>query len=152
MNKFFFLVLASSISLSISAPVFAAVPQKLPEYKVPSAKKNPRFKVAMRVGIKGAAPISINTVARSGKKTFVSEISDDGQSETLVELYARKSQQGNKNGLYLDVTVTKRVRGLKKSSERTQLFAPENQEMEIGTGARGRNTASLSLAVMAHQL
>ncbi len=154
MNKFFFLALATSFTFAV--PAFAAVPQKLPEYKVSQNKipksKDTKFKVAMRVGLKGAAPISINTVARSGKKTYISEISDDGQNETLIELYARKSQQNNKNGLYMDVTVTKRVRGVKKSSERTQVFAPENQELEIGTAARGRSAANLSLAVMAHQL
>ncbi|MNL38733.1 hypothetical protein D3C87_1609680 [compost metagenome] len=149
MKKFFFLVFTTSFTFAI--PAFAAVPQKSPEYKV-SKSKVPKFKVAMRLGLKGAPPMSINTIAKSGKKTYISEISDDGQSETLVELYARKSQQNNKNGLYMDVTVTKRVRGQKKSSERTQIFAPDNQEMEVGTNSRGRSAANLSLAVMAHQL
>ena len=96
--------------------------------------------------------MSINTITKSGKKSYITEISDDGQSETMVELFARKSQQNNKNGLYLDVTVTKRVRGQKRSSERTQIFAPDNQEMEVGTNSRGRSAANISLAVMAHQL
>lgn len=149
MKNLFLLALAASFTFAV--PAFAAVPQKSPEFKI-SNSKVPKYKVAMRLGIKGAAPMSINTIARSGKKTFISEISDDGQSETLVELFARKSQQNNKNGIYLDVTVTKRVRGLKKSSERTQIFAPDNQEMEVGTAGRGRSASNLSLAVMAHQL
>jgi len=149
MKKFFFLVFTSSFTFA--TPAFAAVPQKALDYKV-SNSKVPKYKVAMRLGLKGAAPMSINTIARSGKKTYISEISDDGQNETLIELYARKSQQNNKNGLYMDVTVTKRVRGQKKSSERTQIFAPDNQEMEVGTNSRGRSAANLSLAVMAHQL
>ncbi|MNY51872.1 hypothetical protein D3C86_1875020 [compost metagenome] len=91
-------------------------------------------------------------MTKSGKKTFISEFSDDGQSETLVELYTRRSQVNRKDGLYIDVTVTKRVRGQKKSSERTQIFAPDNQAMEVGTNSRGRSAANLSLAVMAHQL
>lgn len=52
----------------------------------------------------------------------------------------------------MDVTVTKRVKGQKKISERAQIFAPENQEMEVGVGAKGRTAGNLSLAVMAHQL
>lgn len=112
----------------------------------------PQYKVNMRVGLKGQSPISINTVAKSGKKSFVSEISDNGQSETLVEVFAKKSQVGSKSGLYMDVTVTKRVRGEKKVSERAQLFAPENQEMEIGMNSKGRTAGNLSLAVMAHRL
>jgi hypothetical protein len=149
MKNFFFLALAASFTFAI--PALAAVPQKSLDYKL-SNSKVPTYKVAMRLGLKGGAPMSINTIAKSGKKSYISEISDDGQSETLVELYARKSQQNNKNGLYMDVTVTKRVRGQKKSSERTQIFAPDNQEMEVGTNSRGRSAANLSLAVMAHQL
>jgi hypothetical protein len=161
MVRFSLLVFTSlvAISFTIATPALAAVSQKPLEYKVPPVKplsgiktNPPKYKVAMRLGLKGAAPISINTIARSGKKSYISEFSDDGQSETLVELYARKSQVNNKNGLYMDVTVTKRVRGLKKSSERTQIFAPDNQEMEVGTNSRGRSAANLSLAVMAHQL
>jgi hypothetical protein len=154
MEKFFFLALAASFTFA--TPAFAAVPQKSLEYKISNSKlpkyQVPKYKVAMRLGLKGAAPMSINTIAKSGKKSYISEISDDGQNETLVELYARKSQQNNKNGLYIDVTVTKRVRGQKKSSERTQIFAPDNQEMEVGMNSRGRSAANLSLAVMAHQL
>lgn len=112
----------------------------------------PAYKVNMRVGLKGSAPISVNTVAKSGKKSFVSEISDDGQNETLVEVFARKSQVNKKDGLYLDVTVTKRVRGQQKLTERAQVFAPENQEMEFGMNSKGRTAGNLSLAVMAHQL
>jgi len=149
MKNLFLLALAASFTFAM--PAFAAVPQKSPEFKI-SKSKVPKYKVAMRLGIKGAAPMSINTITKSGKKSYITEISDDGQSETMVELFARKSQQNNKNGLYLDVTVTKRVRGQKRSSERTQIFAPDNQEMEVGTNSRGRSAANISLAVMAHQL
>ncbi|WP_413557438.1 hypothetical protein [Bdellovibrio sp. HCB209] len=135
MNKRFIGMLA--ISFIFSSSVFAAVPQ---------------YKVNMRVGLKGSAPISINTVTKSGKKAYISEFSDDGQSETVVEVMARKSQQNSKAGLYMDVTVTKRVRGQKKMSERTQVFAPENQETEFGMNSKGKTAGNLSLAVMAHQL
>lgn len=127
----------AAVSFFISTSAFAAVPQ---------------YKVNMRVGLKGSAPISINTVTKSGKKAYISEFSDDGQSETVVEVMARKSQQNNKAGLYMDVTVTKRVRGQKKLSERTQVFAPENQETEFGVNSKGKTAGNLSLAVMAHQL
>ncbi|WP_413574855.1 hypothetical protein ACLVWU_11505 [Bdellovibrio sp. HCB290] len=126
-----------AVSILFSSAALAAVPQ---------------YKVNMRVGLKGAAPISINTVAKSGKKAYISEFSDDGQSETIVEMMARKSKQNSKDGLYVDVTVTKRVRGQKKISERTQVFAPNNQETEFGMNSKGRMTGNMSLAVMAHQL
>ncbi len=139
MKKSFFCAIAAStlFSLLCSSQSFAAVPS---------------FQVNMRVGLKGQSPIAINTVAKSGKKTFVSEFSDDGQSETLVEVFAKKSQVNRKDGIYMDVTVTKRVRGVKKASERAQVFAPENQEAEFGVGSKGRMAGNLSLAVMAHQL
>lgn len=112
----------------------------------------PQYKVNMRVGIKGSSPFSVNTVAKSGKKTFVSQFSDDGQTETVVEVFAKKSQVNRKNGLFMDVLVTKRVRGMSKVSERAQIFAPDNQEMEFGMNSKGRTAGNLSLAVMAHQL
>ncbi|MDG0816220.1 hypothetical protein [Bdellovibrio svalbardensis] len=138
MKKSFFSVVAAAVLSSIvSSQAFAAVPS---------------YQVNMRVGLKGQSPIAINTVAKSGKKSFVSEISDDGQSETLVEVFAKKSQVNRRDGIFMDVTVTKRVRGVKKASERAQVFAPENQEAEFGVGAKGRTAGNLSLAVMAHQL
>lgn len=71
-------MVAVSILTSISA--FAAVPSK---------RAVPQYKVNMRVGLKGQAPLSVNTVTKSGKKAFISEISDDGQSETLIEVMAK---------------------------------------------------------------
>lgn len=130
------ILIIMSAALFISVPAFAA----------------PQYKVNMRIGLKGQSPISINTVAKSGKKTFISEFSDDGQTETLVEVFAKKSQVNKKNGLYMDVAVTKRVRGQEKASERAQLFAPDNQEMEFGMTAKGKTAGNLSVAVMAHQL
>lgn len=112
----------------------------------------PNYQVNMRVGLKGQSPISINTVAKSGKKSFVSQFSDDGQTETLVEVFAKKSHVDKRDGLLMDVQVTKRVRGQQKISERAQIFAPENQEMEFGMNSKGRTAGNLSLAVMAHQL
>jgi hypothetical protein len=126
-----------SASFFISVTAFAAKPQ---------------YKINLRVGLKGQSPISINTVTKSGKKAFISQFSDDGQTETLVEVFAKKSQVNNKNGLYMDVAVTKRVRGQEKATERAQVFAPDNQEMEFGMNSKGRTAGNLSLAVMAHQL
>lgn len=134
MKKRFFSFVATSLFISASA---FAVPQ---------------YQVNMRVGLKGQSPISVNTVAKSGKKTFISQFSDDGQTETLVELFAKKSQVNKKDGIYMDVAVTKRVRGQAKATERAQIFAPENQEMEFGTNPKGKTAGDLSLAVMAHQL
>ena len=140
MTKSFYSMVAASIFISVSA--LAAVPKHAMA----------QYKVNMRVGLKGQAPLSINTVTKSGKKSFISEFSDDGQSETIVEVLAKKSQQNRRDGLLMDVTVTKRVKGQKKLSERAQIFAPDNQEMEVGMGAKGRTAGNLSLAVMAHQL
>jgi hypothetical protein len=126
-----------AVSLLFSVSAWAAVPS---------------YKVNMRVGLKGQAPLSINTVAKSGKKAYISEFSDDGQNETIVEVFAKKANQNRRDGLYMDVSVTKRVRGQKKSQERAQLFVPNNQEMEVGVGTKGRTAGNLSLAVMAHQL
>lgn len=135
MTQRFFTVVSAAFFISLSA-----------------GAATPNYKVSMRVGLKGHSPISINTIAKSGKKSFVSEFSEDGQTETVVELLARKSQVNNKNGIYMDVLVTKRVRGQSKVSERAQLFAPENQEMEFGLKSNGKTAGNLSLAVMAHRL
>ncbi|MGZ3775634.1 MAG: hypothetical protein ACXVCY_03685 [Pseudobdellovibrionaceae bacterium] len=112
----------------------------------------PSYKVNMRVGLKGQSPISINTFAKSGKKTAVSQFSDDGMTETLVEFYTKTSHTNKKQGIYMDVVVTKRVRGESKITERAQLFAPENQEAEFGVNSKGVSEKNLSLAVMAYKL
>lgn len=117
-----------------------------------AAKAASQYKVNLRVNLKGQTPFSINTVAKPGKKTFISQFSDDGQTETLVALVARKSQSQSKEGLAMDVQVTRRVRGQEKISERAQIFAPDNQEMEFGVNSRGKTAGNLSLAVMAHKL
>lgn len=137
-------LLAATLLISTSA--VAAIP--------PTKFKSPKnqYKVNLRVNLKGQSPFSINTVAKSGKKTFISQFSDDGQTETVVELVARKSQSQNKDGLAMDVQVTRRVRGQEKISERAQIFAPENEEMEFGVNSKGRTAGNLSLAVMAHKL
>lgn len=111
-----------------------------------------QYKVSLRVSLKGQSPFSVNTVTKSGKKSFVSHFSDDGLTETLVEVFAKKSQVNKKQGLYMDLVVKKRIRGQEKISERAQVFAPDNQEMEFGTSAKGRLAGNLSFAVMAHQL
>lgn len=110
------------------------------------------YKVNMLVGLKGQSPISINTFAKSGKKTSVSQFSDDGQVETLIEFLAKKSHVNRKEGIYMDVLVTKRVRGQFKVSERAKVFAPDNQEMEFGMNAKGKRQKNLSLAIMAYKL
>lgn len=111
-----------------------------------------QYKVNLRVNLKGQSPFSINTVTKPGKKAFISQFSDDGQTETLVSLVARRSNVQSKDGLAMDVQVTRRVRGQEKISERAQIFAPENQEMEFGVNSRGKTAGNLSLAVMAHKL
>lgn len=123
--------------------------------QTPSAKAavgGPSYKVNMRVGLKGQSPISINTFAKTGKKTSVSQFSDDGQTETLVEFVTKKSHANKKEGLFMDVLVTKRVRGQSKLTERAQIFAPDNQEMEFGMNSKGMSEKNLSLAVMAYKL
>jgi hypothetical protein len=123
-------------SMMISNAVFAA----------------PHYQVNMRVGMNGLSPFSINTTAKPGKKSFISQFSDDGQVETLVEVYTKQSQVNKKEGLFLEVAVSKRVRGQLKATERTQIFAPENEETETGMNSKGKMAGNLSLAVMAHQL
>ncbi len=132
------------MGLVVSQVSLAAIP--------PAKVIAPRYKVAMRVNLKGHSPLSINTVAKSGKKTFISQFSDDGQTETLISMYTKRSQLNEQAGLYMDVSVTKRVRGESRVSERAQFFAPDNQEMEFGSSPKGRMKGNLSLAVMAHQL
>lgn len=119
---------------------------------VRAATVAPNYKVNMRVGLKGQSPFSINTYAKSGKRTSISQFSDDGQTETLVEFFTKKSHVNKKDGVYMDVLVTKRVRGQSKITERAQIFAPENQEMEFGMNSRGMIEKNLSLAVMAYKL
>lgn len=150
-----FLVLSSFYTHS----AFAAIPpqgqdaaQSLRQGIFKSKKNVAKYKVSLRVGLKGQSPFSVNAVAKSGKKTYISQFSDDGQTETIVELFARKSQVDNKDGLYMDVQITKRVRGQSRVSERAQIFAPDNQEMEFGMNSKGRIAGTLSLAVMAHKL
>lgn len=124
----------------------------LPKQFAAAVTRGSSYKVNMRVGLKGQSPFSINTFARSGKKTSISQFSDDGQVETLVEFSAKKSLVNEKEGIYMDVLVTKRVRGQSKVTERAKIFAPENQEMEFGTNSKGKMQKNLSLAVMAYKL
>lgn len=105
-----------------------------------------QYQMNMRVGVKGSAPMSINTPIKAGKKASVTELSEDGQVETSVLVSARKSTVDSKSGLMMDVTVTKRVKGQIKFNERAQMFAPENEEKEL------KQAKALSLAVVVHQL
>lgn len=118
--------------------VMAAVPSK--------------YQVNMRIGMKGQLPISISTPVKSGKKASFTEISSDGQSETMVELVSRRSKVNAKDGLWMDVKVTRTVRGQKKAEERTQIFAYENQEAEFSKGGRRGKNPDFSIAVMAHSI
>jgi hypothetical protein len=139
----FFIILL--IHTLFSQRLYAAIPVQIPF-------DSPSYKVSLRVGLEGQIPVSFNTIAKSGKKTYISEFSDDGQSEILIEMFAKKSQVKNRDGLFLDLTFTKRIRGVKKASGHTQIFAPENEEFEMKQG-RGRHLpGNLSLAVMAHRL
>lgn len=135
MKKFFATLILTSL---VSVPFAEAAPQK--------------YKVNMRVALKGISPISVATVAKSGKKAYYSEISEDGKSETLVEMVARRSEQDRKKGLMMDVTVTRRVRGHQKIMEKARFFAPENEEYEMGMNSTGKTKGNLALAVMAHQI
>lgn len=135
--------------------LFFAIPSLLAVFlqvSIVQAATEPSYKVNMLVGLKGQSPISINTFAKSGKRTSISQFSDDGQTETLVEFFTKKSHVNKKQGLYMDVLVIKRVRGQSKMTERAKIFAPENQEMEFGMNSKGRMEKNLSLAVMAHKL
>ncbi len=140
--SFFMILLVQTL---FSQKLYAAIPAQIPF-------DSPSYKVSLRLGLDGQTPVSFNTIAKSGKKTSISEFSDDGQTETLIEMFAKKSTVKTKEGLYLDLTFTKRIQGVKKASGHTQIFAPENQEFEMETG-RGRHPpGNLSLAVMAHRL
>lgn len=140
----------SKLSMSFSklalTPTLAAV-LALPA-GASAAKEN--YRVNLRVGLNGSVPISVGTVAKSGKKSYISQFSDDGHSETLIEVQPRKAHQNNQEGLLLNVQVTRRVRGQVKGVEKAQLFAPDNQETEWGT--KGAQRGKLSLAVMAHKM
>lgn len=116
---------------------------------LPSLAAKPTYQVNMRVNLKGQVPVALNTVAKPGKKTFVSQFSDDGHVETLVEVLPRVIYEDNKKQLKMDLTVTRRVRGEEKISEKVQILVPENQEIEEGNRKLGGN---LSVAVMAHKL
>lgn len=124
---------------------FAAVPKKV-------FQQGSRYNVSMRIGLKGQTPFSISTVAKAGKKASVTEISEDGQTETFVEMIPHKSFQNQRAGLLIDVIVTKKFRGNVKATEKTQIFAFENQESEMRVGARGKNRQDLSLAVLANPI
>lgn len=109
----------------------------------------PVYQVNMRLNLKGQTPLALNTAAKTGKKTFVSQFSDDGQVETVVEVLPREIYEDNKKQLKMDLTVTRRVRGQEKLTEKVQLMVPENREIEEGNRQNG---GSLSVAVMAHKL
>ncbi len=124
--------------------VLAAIPKKI--------SHAPKYNVSMRIGLKGSMPFSVSTVAKSGKKNSFTEISSDGQTETLVEMTPRKSIQNQKNGLLIDIKVTRTVRGDVKASEKAQIFAYENEETEMRVGATKKGHEALSLAVMANPI
>lgn len=106
----------------------------------------------MRIDMKGQLPLSISTPVKTGRKASFTDISPDGKSETLVELISKKSHIGEKEGLWMDVKVTRTVAGLKKAVEQTQIFAIDNQEAEMSKGGvRGKNP-DFALAVMAHSI
>lgn len=137
----FGLVLVFAFTLEAQA---AIPPQKF--------QQGPRYNVNMRIGLKGAMPFSINTVARAGKKSSVTEISEDGQTETFVQVTPRKAFRDQKAGLNFDVQVTRKVRGNIKASEKIQIFAFENEESETRLNAQSRGRQDLSVAVLANPI
>lgn len=133
--------LFSSICLVSSLfviPAEAAIPSK--------------YQVSMRIDLKGQLPISISTPVKSGKKSSFTEISSDGQTETNVEVLSKKSKVNAKDGLWMDIKVTRTVRGKVKAEERAQIFAFENQEAELVSGKRGKKAPDLAIAVLAHPI
>ncbi len=111
-----------------------------------------RYNLNMRVGIKGSAPFSVNTVAKNGKKTSITEISEDGQTETFVEILPKRSTMNQKAGLWMDIVVTRKVRGNVKSSDKVQVFAFEDQEAEVHFGSARKGHENLSLGILANTI
>ncbi len=110
-----------------------------------------KYKVNLTIGLKGQMPISVSTLARPGKKSMISELSEDGLKEIFIEMHTREKTVQNKNGLLLDLEVQRRVRGEIKQTEKVALFVPENQEIEFGLNTK-RKKNDLSVSVLAHQL
>lgn len=140
----FAFALALVFALTLEAAHAAIPPQKF--------QQGPRYNVSMRIGLKGAMPFSVNTVARAGKKSSVTEISADGQTETFVQVTPRKAFRDSKAGLNFDVTVKRTVKGQVKASEKIQVFAFENQESESRLNAQSRGRQDLSVAVLANPI
>lgn len=137
------------LSPFILSSAFAAIPMQ--NFK-PSKSKAPRYNVNMRIGLKGSMPFSVNTVARAGKKSSVTEISEDGLTETFVQMTPHKAMRDQKPGLNIDVQVTRTVKGQVKTSEKLQVFAFENEESETRMNAQSRGRQDLSVAVLANPL
>lgn len=117
-----------------------------------SASKLSKYNVNMRIALKGGAPFSVNTVAKAGKKSSVTEISSDGNIETFVQMTPRKSTRDQKSGLVIDLTVIRKIRGEIRASEKMQIFAFENEESEVRLNARGRGQQDLAVAVLANPI
>lgn len=143
-NRLMSTALLTALIGLFEASAVAAVPKKI--------SKAPKYNVSMRIGLKGSTPFSVSTVAKSGKKNSITEISSDGQTETLVEMTPRKFTQNQKSGLLIDVKVTRTFRGDVKASEKAQIFAYENEEVEMRVGATSKGRQDLSLAVMANPI
>lgn len=111
-----------------------------------------KYQVSMRIDLKGQLPIAISTPVKTGKKSSFTEISSDGQTETNVEVVSRKSRHQEKDGLWMDIKVTRSVRGKVKNQERAQIFAFENQEAELITGKRGKKAPEFAISVLAHPI
>lgn len=100
-----------------------------------------KYNLFMRVGFPGQSPVSVNTLVNNGKKATVTEISDDGKTQTSVEVVAK---QLGKDTLQMDLSVIKTVNGKVKKSEKAHILAKEGQEAELQRGS------NLSLGVIAH--
>ena len=131
------------LALVVLLPFFSVAAIESPQ--------NKKYKVNLTIGLKGQMPISVSTLARPGKKSMISDISEDGTKETFIEMHTREKKMQNKSGLLLDLEVQRRVMGEIKQTERVALFVPENQEIEYGLNTK-RKKSDLSVSILAHQL
>lgn len=107
---------------------------------------NKKINLVMRVGLPGQIPVSLNTIVKNGKKSTITEISEDGRGATTVEIIAREKNQGS---VLVDLNVTRMIMGKVKNSQKVQILAKEGQEAELSSS---RGSAKLSLGVIAHAI
>lgn len=118
----------------------------LPEDSIQSAARKV-LAVNMRIGLEGEN-IVVSLKSKLGERSVLSEFSSDGQTETRIEVYPRKSTAQKKIGYLFDVKVTKLYRGHLKKTNDVQMFVPSDQEAEFIKGSR----KIFSGAILAHEL